>query len=200
MLNATRELILPTTITGSYPRPQWFTEELRGRGFKDAMGDSRFREQYLDAVACLVREQEMAGLDIVTDGDSRFDLTVGGKSWFFYVIERLRGITGHVDRSAAGGWRGLAPGHILRERAGAAGGRNCRRRPPLDVRRMSGRPHPSEDTAMIVVLMVAFAVLGFAGPAAAQNGFSFSDASRSPAGRCSTRRCSRPRSGSARGR
>jgi 5-methyltetrahydropteroyltriglutamate--homocysteine methyltransferase len=115
MLDATRDLVLPTTITGSYPRPQWFTEELRGRGFKDAMGDSRFREQYLDAVSCLVREQEMAGLDIVTDGDSRFDLTVGGKSWFFYVIERLRGITGHVDRSTGGGWRGLPPGHILRE-------------------------------------------------------------------------------------
>ncbi len=115
MLNATRDRILPTTITGSYPRPQWFTEELRGRGFKDALGDSRFREQYLDAVSCLVREQEMAGLDIVTDGDSRFDLTVGGKSWFFYVIERLRGVTGHVDRSTGGGWRGLPPGHILRE-------------------------------------------------------------------------------------
>jgi 5-methyltetrahydropteroyltriglutamate--homocysteine methyltransferase len=115
MLNATRDRILPTTITGSYPRPQWFNEELRGRGFKDALGDSRFREQYLDAVSCLVREQEMAGLDIVTDGDSRFDLTVGGKSWFFYVIERLRGITGHVDRSTGGGWRGLPPGHILRE-------------------------------------------------------------------------------------
>ena len=115
MLNATRDRILPTTITGSYPRPHWFTEELRGRGFKDAMGDSRFREQYLDAIACLVREQEMAGLDIVTDGDSRFDLTVGGKSWFFYVIERLRGITGHVDRATGAGWRGLPPGHILRE-------------------------------------------------------------------------------------
>jgi 5-methyltetrahydropteroyltriglutamate--homocysteine methyltransferase len=115
VLNATRDLVLPTTITGSYPRPHWFTEELRGRGFKDALGDSRFREQYLDAVACLVREQELAGLDIVSDGDSRFDLTVGGKSWFFYVIERLRGITGHVDRSVAGGWRGLPPGHILRE-------------------------------------------------------------------------------------
>ena len=115
MLNATRDRLLPTTITGSYPRPQWFTEELRGRGFKDALGDARFREQYFDAVSCLVREQEMAGLDIVTDGDSRFDLTVGGKSWFYYVIERLHGITGHVDRSAAGGWRGLPPGHILRE-------------------------------------------------------------------------------------
>src|SRR5213078_3965537 len=103
MLDATRGLVLPTTLTGSYPRPQWFVEELRGRGFKDALGDSRFREQYLDAVACLVREQEMAGLDIVTDGDSRFDLTVGGKSWFFYVIERLRGITGHVDRAAVSG-------------------------------------------------------------------------------------------------
>lgn len=114
-LDATRDKILPTTITGSYPRPHWFTEELRGRAFKDALGDSRFREQYLDAAACLVRDQEMAGLDIVTDGDSRFDLTVGGKSWFFYVIERLRGITGHVDRSAAGGWRGLRPGHILYE-------------------------------------------------------------------------------------
>jgi 5-methyltetrahydropteroyltriglutamate--homocysteine methyltransferase len=115
MLSATRDLVLPTTITGSYPRPHWFTEELRGRGFKDALGDSRFREQYLDAVACLVREQEMAGLDIVTDGDSRFDLTVGGKSWFYYVIERLRGITGAQDRSTGGGWRSLRPGHILYE-------------------------------------------------------------------------------------
>jgi 5-methyltetrahydropteroyltriglutamate--homocysteine methyltransferase len=103
-LNPTRDAILPTTITGSYPRPHWFTEELRGRGFKDALGDSRFREQYLDAVACRVREQEMAGLDIVTDGDSRFDLTVGGKSWFFYAIERLRGITATwiAPRAAAG--------------------------------------------------------------------------------------------------
>ena len=115
MLNATRDLVLPTTITGSYPRPHWFTEELRGRGFKDALGDSRFREQYLDAVTCLVREQEMAGLDIVTDGDSRFDLTVGGKSWFYYVIERLRGITGAQDRSTGGGWKSLRPGHILYE-------------------------------------------------------------------------------------
>jgi 5-methyltetrahydropteroyltriglutamate--homocysteine methyltransferase len=115
MLKATRDKILPSTITGSYPRPHWFTEELRGRGFKDALGDSRFREQYLDAVACLIREQESAGLDIVTDGDSRFDLTVGGKSWFFYVIERLRGITGHVDRSGSRGWTTLRPGHILYE-------------------------------------------------------------------------------------
>ena len=115
MLNATRDLVLPTTITGSYPRPHWFTQSLHGRPFKEALGDSMFREQYLDAVACLIREQERAGLDIVTDGDARFDLTVGGKSWFFYAIERLRGITGHVDTAGSGGWRTIRPGHILYE-------------------------------------------------------------------------------------
>src|SRR6202171_657926 len=108
-------MILPTTVTASYPRPLWFDRSLEGRSFKSALGDSLFREQYLDAVASIIGEQESAGLDIVTDGDSRFDLTVGGKSWFFYVIERLGGITGHVDRSTGGGWRGLQPGHILYE-------------------------------------------------------------------------------------
>jgi hypothetical protein len=49
----------PTTITGSYPRPAWFTEGLGGRPFKVALGDSRVREQDLDAVACLIREQKL---------------------------------------------------------------------------------------------------------------------------------------------
>src|SRR5437899_8259665 len=115
MLNATRDLTLPTTVTGSWPRPAWFSEVLRGRPFKEALGDSRFREQYMDAVSCIVKEQEMAGLDIVTDGDSRFDLAVGGKSWFFYPIERLLGITGHVDRAAGAGWTTIQPGRILYE-------------------------------------------------------------------------------------
>jgi len=115
VFNATRDTLMPTTITGSYPRPRWFTEGLRGRAFKDALGDSVFREQYFDAVACLIREQERAGIDIVTDGDSRFDLTVGGQSWFYYVIERLRGIVGHVDTTTAEGWKTIRPGHILYE-------------------------------------------------------------------------------------
>jgi 5-methyltetrahydropteroyltriglutamate--homocysteine methyltransferase len=95
-------MVLPTTITGSYPRPLWFDRSLAGRSFKTALGDSLFREQYIDAVASVIAEQEAAGLDIVTDGDSRFDLTVGGKSWFFYPIERLGGVSGHRDTSEAG--------------------------------------------------------------------------------------------------
>ena len=57
MLNATRGKMLPTAIVGSYPRPSWFTENLRGRPFKMALGDSFYREQYLDAVACFINEQ-----------------------------------------------------------------------------------------------------------------------------------------------
>ncbi len=76
---------------------------LSGRSFKSAMGDSLFREQYLDAIAAVINAQEAAGLDIVTDGDARFDLAVGGKSWFFYPIERLGGINGHRDLSRATG-------------------------------------------------------------------------------------------------
>src|SRR5882672_3611533 len=116
MLSVTRDLMLPTAITGSYPRPLWFNESLRGRSFKSALGDSLFREQYLDAVAAVINAQEAAGLDIVTDGDTRFDLAVGGKSWFFYPIERLGGIEGHRDTSR--GWmqrHGLRPGKILWE-------------------------------------------------------------------------------------
>ncbi|MBV8736541.1 MAG: cobalamin-independent methionine synthase II family protein [Alphaproteobacteria bacterium] len=116
MLSTTRDMIMPTAITGSYPRPSWFDASLNGQSFKAALGQSLFREQYLDAVAAIINAQEAAGLDIVTDGDSRFDLAVGGKSWFFYPIERLGGIHGH--RSTSQGWmgrHGLKPGHILWE-------------------------------------------------------------------------------------
>ena len=116
MLTVTQNMMLPTAITGSYPRPLWFDLSLNGRSFKSALGESLFREQYLDAVASIINAQEAAGLDIVTDGDSRFDLAVGGKSWFFYPIERLKGIEGHRDTSR--GWmsrHGLRPGKILWE-------------------------------------------------------------------------------------
>jgi len=116
MLKTTRDMVLPTAITGSYPRPLWYDASLSGRPFKSALGDSLFREQYLDAVAAIINAQEAAGLDIVTDGDSRFDLAVGGKSWFFYPIERLGGVEGH--RSISQGWMArhdIRPGKILWE-------------------------------------------------------------------------------------
>ena len=88
---------------------------LNGRSFKSALGESLFREQYLDAVAAVINAQEAAGLDIVTDATAG-SISRSRKSWFFYPIERLGGIDGH--RSTSRGWMGrhdLRPGQILWE-------------------------------------------------------------------------------------
>nr|HIL76789.1 hypothetical protein [Rhodospirillales bacterium] len=73
MLTATANIMLPTTVIGSLPRPSWFTENMGGQTFLEAMVNSRYREQYTDAVAVYLNEQTTAGLDICTDGDAHYD-------------------------------------------------------------------------------------------------------------------------------
>jgi len=93
MLTATNDLILPTTVTGSWPRPTWYTHNLYGRPFSDGMGDVAHREQFVDAVGAVIGDQERAGLDIVTNGDYHLDADLAGRSWFLYPTERLEGMT-----------------------------------------------------------------------------------------------------------
>ena len=117
MLKATAGLMLPTTITGSLPRPSWYTENLRLKSFLDAMVISRFREQYVDALSVYLREQEVAGLDIVTDGDCRFDQDVGGQSWTSYPPHHMSGFDAtHPKLAKVGaGGIGFPRGHILHD-------------------------------------------------------------------------------------
>ena len=117
MLKATAGIMLPTTITGSLPRPSWYTENLGTRSFLDAMVTSRFREQYVDALSVYLREQEVAGLDIVTDGDCRFDQDVGGQSWTSYPPHHMAGFeTTHPKLATVGaGGIGFPRGHILHD-------------------------------------------------------------------------------------
>ncbi|HUK34051.1 MAG TPA: cobalamin-independent methionine synthase II family protein [Vicinamibacterales bacterium] len=117
MLKATAGTVLPTTITGSLPRPSWYTENLGIKSFLDAMVISRFREQYVDALSVYLREQEVAGLDIVTDGDCRFDQDVGGQSWTSYPPHHMEGFDAQHPQLAAVGAGGIAfpRGHILHD-------------------------------------------------------------------------------------
>src|SRR6266545_1005579 len=117
MLKATAGKLLPTTITGSLPRPSWYTENLGTRSFLDAMVSSRFREQYVDALSVYLRDQEVAGLDIVTDGDCRFDQDVGGQSWTGYPPRHMTGFETLHPRLATAGAGGIAfpRGHILHD-------------------------------------------------------------------------------------
>jgi 5-methyltetrahydropteroyltriglutamate--homocysteine methyltransferase len=117
MLNATANTMLPTTVTGSLPRPSWYTDNLGSKAFLDAMVSSRFREQYVDALSLYMKEQELAGLDIVTDGDCRFDQDIGGQSWTGYPPRHMDGFEhSHpkLARSGAGGL-GFPRGHILHD-------------------------------------------------------------------------------------
>ena len=54
MLTATKDLMLPTTVTGSWPRPRWYTGGLFERPYSTALSDVDFREQHLDAVATVI--------------------------------------------------------------------------------------------------------------------------------------------------
>lgn len=117
MYKATDGIVLPTTITGSLPRPLWYMENLGARNFREAMVDARYREQYLDTVATFIKDQETAGLDILTDGDARFDRDVGGHHWFSYAPQRMAGFAGAEAYKVQGGRAGFTTprGHILHD-------------------------------------------------------------------------------------
>jgi 5-methyltetrahydropteroyltriglutamate--homocysteine methyltransferase len=116
MLGATADIILPTTITGSLPRPSWYTENLGLRSFLEAMVETRFREQYEDALSVYLTEQTIAGLDIVTDGDARFSADIGGQSWTSYPPSHMAGFD-RLPKAAKVGAGGIAfpRGHILHD-------------------------------------------------------------------------------------
>ena len=73
-------MLLPTTLVGSYPQPDWLIdrEKLAGRFPPRVRARELWRipEQWLsqaqdDATVLAIRAQEQAGLDIVTDGEIR---------------------------------------------------------------------------------------------------------------------------------
>jgi 5-methyltetrahydropteroyltriglutamate--homocysteine methyltransferase len=116
MLGATKDKILPTTITGSLPRPSWYTENLGLRTFVEAMVETRFREQYEDALAVYLNQQDIAGLDIFSDGDARFTQDIGGQSWTSYPPSHMAGFDGKPKPAPIGGGGiGFPRGHILHD-------------------------------------------------------------------------------------
>jgi len=94
MFKGSANVVLPTSIIGSLPRPSWYSATLGSRTFLEAMVNARYREQYEDAVSTFLRAQETAGLDICTDGDAHYDEEVGGMSWQSYAPAHMSGFNG----------------------------------------------------------------------------------------------------------
>ncbi len=86
------DTILPTTMVGSYPRPDWYDYQLLGRDVRVAFKHVGHAEAYNDATQAVIHDQEEAGLDIVTDGQMSYDDYVGViGSFCWYMYERIDG-------------------------------------------------------------------------------------------------------------
>ena len=77
--------ILPTAIVGSYAMPGWL-ERLKTEYFARRISRHDLDEIHDAAAKAAIKDQEIAGLDIVTDGEPRRDNMVD------YFVERLPGV------------------------------------------------------------------------------------------------------------
>lgn len=75
-----RDLLFPTSLVGSYPQPEWLIDRARLSGrFPPRVRarelwrvpEEHLAEAQADATLAAIREQEEAGLDVITDGEIR---------------------------------------------------------------------------------------------------------------------------------
>jgi len=67
------EILLPTTMVGSYPRPPWLTGKVFGEFDEPDYIDYGTKERFWDAVQICVDDQVRAGLDVICDGQQYFE-------------------------------------------------------------------------------------------------------------------------------
>jgi 5-methyltetrahydropteroyltriglutamate--homocysteine methyltransferase len=95
MATKVTDTILPTTMIGSYPKPRWYEEyNVGGADLLEWWKLEKNFQAFRDATAACIKDQEIAGLDIVTDGQMHFDQYGGGiGSFVWYWYERLGGFS-----------------------------------------------------------------------------------------------------------
>ncbi len=93
--------LLPTSLVGSYPQPEWLIDraKLAGRFPPRVRAKELWRvepdllaEAQDDATVLAIRAQERAGLDILTNGDYYLDEDFAGRSWHHYPLQRWQGL------------------------------------------------------------------------------------------------------------
>ncbi|MFI5057202.1 MAG: methionine synthase [Candidatus Acidiferrales bacterium] len=77
--------MLPTTVVGSYSMPGWL-ERLKTEYFARRISRRDLDEIHDTAVKAAIKDQEVAGIDVITDGELRRDNMVD------YFVEKLPGV------------------------------------------------------------------------------------------------------------
>ena len=83
--------LLPTTVVGSYSVPEWL-ERLKTEYYQRRISAQHLAEIHEVAIKAAVKDQELAGIDIVSDGELRRDNDVD------YFLARLPGV--HIPQRA----------------------------------------------------------------------------------------------------
>jgi 5-methyltetrahydropteroyltriglutamate--homocysteine methyltransferase len=117
MFTVTKDLLLPSTTTGSFPRPRWFDVSMWGKPLDTCMLDVRYREKFQDALAVVVSDQERAGVDLVTTGDFHLDEDMAGLCWAQYPLQRWAGLEAGNQQTTenTSEWLRYPPGTLLYE-------------------------------------------------------------------------------------
>lgn len=78
--------LLPTTVVGSYSVPQWL-ERLKDEYLQRKVSASHLEEIHQVAIKAALKDQELAGIDVVSDGELRRDNDID------YLLARIPGVT-----------------------------------------------------------------------------------------------------------
>src|SRR5213594_3633839 len=62
--------LFPTSVVGSLPRPRWLIDAIQKHERKE-LSEGEMKESYDDAVKLAIREQELTGVDELSDGEQR---------------------------------------------------------------------------------------------------------------------------------
>jgi 5-methyltetrahydropteroyltriglutamate--homocysteine methyltransferase len=82
----TMPTLLPTSVVGSYATPSWLYSALEDI-HKGKYGPTDIQETFDDAVNMAIRDQERAGVDVITDGEMRRWMFVQGFYKYFQGLE-----------------------------------------------------------------------------------------------------------------
>ena len=77
--------VLPTTVVGSYSVPEWL-ERLKTDYYRNRISRTHLREIHDMAIKAALKDQEKAGIDIVSDGELRRDNDID------YFLARIAGV------------------------------------------------------------------------------------------------------------
>jgi 5-methyltetrahydropteroyltriglutamate--homocysteine methyltransferase len=77
--------VLPTTVVGSYSVPEWL-ERLKTDYYRNRISRSHLSEIHDMAIKAALKDQETAGIDIVSDGELRRDNDID------YLLARISGV------------------------------------------------------------------------------------------------------------